>query len=1067
MFPDAQFRSNRGPIPNCGGFALLITITLLAFLVLLLVAFAQLTRVETMVATNMQTEEQARQNAFMALQIALGQLQLHAGPDQRTTVTADILGDANGNATSADGTRYWTGVSGNSAEPGDSFAANPSPVLLNWLVSGNEATPGFSASATGRITAAPAAGDIPFVPSTTVNGLAVADAMSDGLTLSSGEAVRLLVGPGTVNDKSGYVVAPLQSVQTDNVPGLLGSQPIGRYAWWVGDEGVKAKYSLTDPYSTHTGTGDTEGRYRALAAQSQAIELMPGMGSYPVSDRALLGKLVTLSQTQLADSSSGVTAFKQLHHDLTVASFGLLTNSRSGGLRRDLTGYLAQGGLTGDIIPGSVFPSGQAPLGPRWEMLKSWSDLAAESSPLAIRSATDMVHGITPVIVQLKFFIGLHIESDGRCHVRTWPAVVLGNPYSMAITGSADVKIISAGYPYARFQVDGAEKFRAALATSSGGGFLGGIDFRIADVNLGPGEVKAFFPDLAAGVVQNSGVVPMGTSFYPDVWVAYDTGVNIDPPVAGTDWKWTNLSGGEVSVELRVAGTTDVLQGVYRIGEPGTSVATTLTPPTGLAGGYDYAARGYTYTLKSARPSASPVRPFADYNLRAQSIYRSTASGAGFSTNALYVSGSVANFSAFTLNAEQPRWGRAASLTDGKERIVLFDVPRRSSVDEAALLSLGQLQHVSATADNAYVSTVWQPGHAIGNSRANPFVSRERSFEQRTFGASSEMDYDMSYLLNTALWDGYFFSTVPQSSGSTFVPGTASLPDARLIVKGSVTPTLTEIRQPERAARWLMIDGAFNVNSTSEEAWAAVLSGLRELSINGDSGLVAPFPRSIRQPGGSASSADGQSDNAYDGFRDLTQAQIRDPATGDGLARKIVREIRRRGPFVSLAQFVNRRLVSSSDTDAGQGLSGVIQTAIDRMGLNSGFPSDEYITAANLTGAAAYADTEAALGARAAGIPGWLSQADVLQSLAPSLASRSDTFVIRAYGEILDPVNSTKANPVITGRAWCEAVVQRMPDFVETGNNAWDLPSALSAENQRFGRRFQIVSFRWLSADDI
>src|SRR5690606_30520552 len=73
------------------GFALLITITLVAFLVLILVGLATLTRVETQVAANSQLQAQARQNALMALNIALGQLQKHTGPDQRVTATADIV----------------------------------------------------------------------------------------------------------------------------------------------------------------------------------------------------------------------------------------------------------------------------------------------------------------------------------------------------------------------------------------------------------------------------------------------------------------------------------------------------------------------------------------------------------------------------------------------------------------------------------------------------------------------------------------------------------------------------------------------------------------------------------------------------------------------------------------------------------------------------------------------------------------------------------------------------------------------------------------------------------------
>src|SRR5690606_16233808 len=101
-----------------GGFALLITITLVAFLVLVLVALATLTRVETQVAVNGQHQAAARQNALVALNIALGQLQQFTGPDQRVTARAE-LGDAaeNTHTVAQPGARHWTGVWGNANAP--------------------------------------------------------------------------------------------------------------------------------------------------------------------------------------------------------------------------------------------------------------------------------------------------------------------------------------------------------------------------------------------------------------------------------------------------------------------------------------------------------------------------------------------------------------------------------------------------------------------------------------------------------------------------------------------------------------------------------------------------------------------------------------------------------------------------------------------------------------------------------------------------------------------------------------------------------------------------------------
>ena len=58
------------------------------------------------------------------------------------------------------------------------------------------------------------------------------------------------------------------------------------------------------------------------------------------------------------------------------------------------------------------------------------------------------------------------------------------------------------------------------------------------------------------------------------------------------------------------------------------------------------------------------------------------------------------------------------------------------------------------------------------------------------------------------------------------------------------------------------------------------------------------------------------------------------------------------------------------------------------------------------------------------GAPGIISQMDVLNSVGPNLTARSDTFVIRAYGEAFDN------NGQSIGKAWVEVVAQRSTDFV-------------------------------------
>ena len=83
------------------GFAIIISITLLAFLVLLLLSLVMLTRVGTQISANGLQDALARQNALTALNIALGQLERYAGPDQRVTGVADLGRSNDGNADTA------------------------------------------------------------------------------------------------------------------------------------------------------------------------------------------------------------------------------------------------------------------------------------------------------------------------------------------------------------------------------------------------------------------------------------------------------------------------------------------------------------------------------------------------------------------------------------------------------------------------------------------------------------------------------------------------------------------------------------------------------------------------------------------------------------------------------------------------------------------------------------------------------------------------------------------------------------------------------------------------------
>ena len=68
---------------------------------------------------------------------------------------------------------------------------------------------------------------------------------------------------------------------------------------------------------------------------------------------------------------------------------------------------------------------------------------------------------------------------------------------------------------------------------------------------------------------------------------------------------------------------------------------------------------------------------------------------------------------------------------------------------------------------------------------------------------------------------------------------------------------------------------------------------------------------------------------------------------------------------------------------------------------------------------------------------------------------------IRTYGDARDERGN------VIARAWCEATVVRNKAFIDPRDQPDILTTNLRPLNKRFGRRFEIVSFRWLSATEI
>ena len=415
-------------------------------------------------------------------------------------------------------------------------------------------------------------------------------------------------------------------------------------------------------------------------------------------------------------------------------------------------------------------------------------------------------------------------------------------------------------------------------------------------------------------------------------------------------------------------------------------------------------------------------------------------------------------------------FGGAANTYSGKNNVIVYDVPR------SPLVSLGQFQHAQLSRYN------YEPGFVVGNSYANPRIPLGATINPNFSGISGFNVTDVSYDVNKKLWDGYFFSTLGLdylgATGTSFdkffdikklASTVSALPNPRMVfspLQGDTTidKILSDAsdRAPEAIAARILVKGAFNVNSTSKTAWKAVLSSM------GASQLPVINPQtggaSWQAPGGSRFNRFGHviANKSYDkggagddepfwqGWRNLSDAEL------DTLAGEIVNEVKARGPFRSMAEFVNR---NPSSSDIQYQLKGPLQAALDRA-INIGFPTSVGKTAAVPPGAqfsAAVTNENVA-----AGNASYLMQGDVLQSLAPILQVRSDYFKIRTCGETLD------ASGKVIARAWCEALVQRTAEYLDPQDQIYKNTAELvSNTNKTFGRRYQIVSFRWLTSAEV
>ena len=552
-------------------------------------------------------------------------------------------------------------------------------------------------------------------------------------------------------------------------------------------------------------------------------------------------------------------------------------------------------------------------------------------------------------------------------------------------------------------------------------------------------------------------------------------------------------------------------------------------------------------------------------------------------------SGSWSNL--LQIDASQPD-GRAAfggysHGVLGAAQVIEIEIPTNPP------LSLGQFMHANVNVWD------WFPYRTIGNSFPTLVVPLDKSWTHGTPAYQGGHTFpDMSYLLNHAVWDTYFLSgaaprLVASRSGnynsirlkttqevlSDFASGAGRLANTRMRLRqpigegpaaetfaaaGFCTPAGTAAPDGyRRLAAYLLNDGAFNVNSTSVEAWTGLFAALKNIGLGANSPTSpsadanARYPRVVGGPAQVAASRDIRDASYWSGYANLTDVQIR------ALAQATVDEVKARTkflqrteadqeyppsarrfrgypatqnpatPFLGLAEFINRYLgptakagarVDSATGGANTSLYPLVNTATEtpspalpaaaaanRWMFTSGTLESAIARADKTLGASALAKSPAgaspitaavshnwnnglAGAGRRSGMPpgsyfrnievldtdnanrthtgfganGCLFQGDLLQALGPILATRSDTFLIRAYGESQTNPDGGRRSAVL------EVIVQRTPDFIDSRDRAHarlvtanpDAPT-LRPVNRLLGRRFTVVSARWVGPESL
>lgn len=1122
------------------GFALIATMSVMVLLVMIALAMLSLSTIELRSAQQGQAMQEAQANARMALMIALGELQKHAGPDSRVTAEAAIL-KPDPHASSVKHPHVlgvWQSM-GESLSHQDEITAQlysesyankeRGDRFMRWLISGESAS------------------DF--------------DAPKQSSLAASGEGTSILVGQGTlgsVQPQSEWVYAPKVSIRG------------GAYAWWVGDEGVKARLDFKQPENLDFANKINEG----LAASTVGVRKIDALKNLPEGE---LEKLVSLRSVNLGtkvDTAAGAHFF-----DVTPHSKSLLTNTLFGGPMKDLSLMSELDALPSDLT-GVEIAEGLVDWREVYEYCRSYKPYNEGgyirwqgSQPiLRLGENYDAIIGgkygwfrLMPVISKFQFLISHYsvpvTSTEYEVKMAFDKIIELWNPYTLPFEMPEDAHFhmklwnLPFGTSYrVNDQLwtgsiwNDEIRSRGLIWTALRGGDRKAT-MKLNQRPLAAGEVRMYSDgeNLIDRDSQHQRYEPVEGWEYGGGMQTSDIGhfaytlrvpanARIEPQLEVYPWSapygrhhfvdtWLQADNGyRYYGEISTRNSFDTTaQGIGKGEEHDFSVGSVIgaanKKPFALIGmrlrterSTDDSADGNREMVTQSQQTKLKHHLFGGVNRRFSTVEYDDALQMAYNPYEYFVKplhslDDAMNHISVTAD-NKGFYGTSNSSQEpniGQNYVAVKELPFQP------VLSIAQLQHapigeVSRLVGSGVDVGVYNGYHphvdnAFGNSYATPFIA-SGSVQQAGKSPQNRSQttlYDKSWLANQYLWDGYFFSGVADQMNPFYssprnqqqvledaLTFSTPLPNQRYRFSEkrtesdarSLTEELLEPDGYHKLASYLTREGSFNVNSVSVKAWKAFLASLDQQTLmyleaetgdlrerfDGAGGYdgklsVSRFALPI---GDVASSGDQQRreflNKRWRGARAITDEDL------DDLADAIVEQVHLRGPFLSLGEFVNRRLSTGE-----MGEKGALQAAIDETEINESFQTTSEKIVSNP--GVILKNSKAAEGLTGVGAPGYVTQADLLMPLAPHVTVRSDTFRVRSYGESVDAQGKVRA------RAWCEAIVQRSPDYIDPrdGNDtiivgadgSVDSGALTSVVNQTFGRRLQVVHLRWLSSEEV